>query len=393
MIDLKKKSDIDEKFRQSIAENLGCAEENLSSVVLPSEFPQLMAKLKRENFSTGDFLSEDFDKRYQNVLNRTLRANLHMHTLYSDGLMSVETLLNQSIQYANSVQENIGKDFPYFIISITDHDDFRGTIEALKIIAANPDRFINIKFVTGIEFSVGLKNPNIVKSPFSADMVAYCVSPFEREIVDFVNNTKQMRYFEAEKIFEELNKLGINDTLENAKKSLNLIKIAGSIGFFGFIRKYLNGKYKENPAFVENKVYIDTLFANKQGLFSPDADKITALVNKHGGYIGYAHPERIHLEKLDYSKISAEKFNTQRENGLYLLLKEAYDNGATILESNYQYTMRHYSPQLFDYIKVTNAFCGDFPQINTGGMDSHRSNIFSHTEDFTEAQLKSLLGR
>jgi len=379
------------EYKKILAENISCPVENLSSIVAPAEFINLLKKYAPENFYTGDFLSENFEELYKNVLDKTFRINLHMHTVESDGIISVEELLNQAVIYADNVKSKISDELPAFVISITDHDSMEGSKKALKIILENPDKFKNIKFVTGIEFSVKLDNENILKKPVATDLMGYCINPFDEDLNNFLQNIKNARNNEARKILSKLSELGINDDFETVKNSHSLIKIAGSMAFFDFIKRYIYKKYKKTPELIKHKEEIEKLFAGKQTEFSPSVREAAEVLSKSFGYIGLAHPGRIHLGKLDETKVFSTKERTLQEEGLYLLLKDSALQGAVLSEGNYQYTMRHFNEELYKLTDMTKFVCEEENLLKTGGTDGHKANIFTHTVDLTEEELKLLL--
>ena len=74
-----------------------------------------------------------------------------------------------------------------------------------------------------------------------------------------------------------------------------------------------------------------------------------------------------------------------------MLLKDSAEQSAIMTECNYQYTMRHYSDKLHKLTDVTLTACEDSELLKTGGTDSHRANIFTHTADLSENELDILL--
>jgi len=384
-------NDLDYNYKQVLAENLDCPVENLASIVGPIEFVHIINKYTPDNFYTGDFLSEHFDELYQNVLNKTFRINLHMHTVESDGRLTVEELLNQAVIYADNVKSKINDDLPAFMISITNHDSLEGTKKALKIIAENPDKFKDIKFVTGIEFSVTLDNEKILKKPLATDLMGYCINPYDEDLNNFQQNIKNSRNEEAQKILLKLSEFGVKENWETVKNSHVLIKIAGSMAFFDFIKHYIYKNYKKSPNLIKHKEEIEKLFEGKQTEFSPTIKEVADVINKSFGYIGLAHPGRIHLSKIDESKVFPTKNRDFKLEGLYLLLKDSVFQGATLAESNYHYTMRHYSEELHKLVDVTNLFCEEANLLKTGGTDGHRANIFTHTLDLSDEELNLFL--
>ena len=73
-------------------------------------------------------------------------ADLHIHTDYSDGIHTPESIIKKSLE-ANFTK-----------IAITDHDIFLGNIEASKIVK---ERDYNLEIIPGVEFSSFMKGKEI----------------------------------------------------------------------------------------------------------------------------------------------------------------------------------------------------------------------------------------
>ena len=73
-------------------------------------------------------------------------ADLHIHTDYSDGIHSPESIIKKSLK-ANFTK-----------IAITDHDIFLGNIEASKIVK---ERDYDLEIIPGVEFSSFMKGKEI----------------------------------------------------------------------------------------------------------------------------------------------------------------------------------------------------------------------------------------
>ncbi|MDD3594664.1 MAG: hypothetical protein PHX18_08575 [Candidatus Gastranaerophilales bacterium] len=133
--------------------------------------------------------SENFD----NINNLLYRANLHMHTQASDGAMSVQKLLDDAAAYADKVaasNPSLVSNAP-FTIAITDHDTTKGCIDALKIIAAAPEKYKNLRLVLGAELSTYHSNLPNVNENFSTHLLAYCVNPFKGDFASMVEQKQK----------------------------------------------------------------------------------------------------------------------------------------------------------------------------------------------------------
>lgn len=128
------------KIKQGLNDtfNLQCELKDLTSIATPIEIRSLLKKLKPQNYTPGELF----------------RANFHMHTDASDGKMSVTDCLEQCVDWANYLfkKGSIDDNLPYFSAAITDHDTAKNSKKAIEIISQAPDKYKNIKFLTGCEF-------------------------------------------------------------------------------------------------------------------------------------------------------------------------------------------------------------------------------------------------
>lgn len=179
--------------------------EQLSSVMSKEELLDVLPKLKQENYFAymEDILPNgEYKKIFQNtnLENGIFKIDLHSHTNYSDGQANVLDLLNNVVAYANKLKEKTNEKF---IFSITDHDNIDGVKEALKLIAGNPAKFENVRFVPGVELSYAHlgKNNEIVIS----EMLVHGINPYSSEFNEFVNKIPQARKNLFNNVISDLN--------------------------------------------------------------------------------------------------------------------------------------------------------------------------------------------
>jgi len=96
--------------------------ESLSSVVTQEELLSLLKGLKKENYIATE----------ENIKNGIFRADLHSHSVFSDGKASVEKIMEEVASYADELYKKTGEKFIY---ALTDHDTAEGVKLALKIIS------------------------------------------------------------------------------------------------------------------------------------------------------------------------------------------------------------------------------------------------------------------
>ncbi|GAA0782864.1 PHP domain-containing protein [Hathewaya limosa] len=111
-----------------------------------------------------------------------LRADLHTHTIASDGVLTINDLL------LKAKQKNLD------IVAITDHDSIGSLDEALKL-----SKTLNIKVIPGIELTTLYNNENIHLLGYFKD------SSFkDKTFQDFLLNTKLKRLERGKDILKKL---------------------------------------------------------------------------------------------------------------------------------------------------------------------------------------------
>lgn len=184
----------DEKYIENLAKNLSVAmgknvePQQLSCVMGKNELQAMLPKFEFENYNPTK----------ENILNGILKADLHSHTLYSDGWGKVENILNDAANYADQLHKKTGENF---IFALTDHDGLDGVKEALKIIAANPKKYENMRFVPGVELSFVHKlEKDSVKAlrgcnneVEGSELLMHCINPFSKSLNEFIDNVRANR--------------------------------------------------------------------------------------------------------------------------------------------------------------------------------------------------------
>ena len=193
--------DID--YKKQLLKSLDISPEEhltLRSIVGPQEFEYILKKYNNtpEIYSTNAVVDSTGKEKLQNVIDKKFRANLHIHTIHSDGKLSVQKLLDSAVKYADKLAKKIERnnieDFEPFTIAITDHNTTEGCKEAVRIIQNNPEKYKNLRVVLGIELSATEKEVNgyIPKKPYQIHLLAQNINPFDEEL-----NTKLERKVNA----------------------------------------------------------------------------------------------------------------------------------------------------------------------------------------------------
>lgn len=167
---------------------------SLESIMSGSELINELKVLKKENFVASK----------ENIEKGIFCADLHSHSLYSDGKASVDDILNQVAEYGDKLNQKSGKKF---IFSLTDHDSCEGIKEALKIISENPNKFKNVKFVTGAELSFLMKSDKSANPYETAEVLVYGFNPFEESVNNYFEILYTKRKNMVLEFIKDLNRL------------------------------------------------------------------------------------------------------------------------------------------------------------------------------------------
>ena len=197
--------------------------ENLTSIICDEDLEKFCKNFSEINFKPGErsdkYVLDSHNLKY--IKSGDFKANLHVHTKYSDGSSSVENILDK----ANEIAKTNGE----FIIAITDHDCVDGAKEAIEILSQNQDKYRNLKVVLGLEIStyaITLKNQ---KSPVSVHLLVYGINPFDTKLNEFLDKKRMLKLELAKQTIASLNKelatdLGYEFTLEEAALVHEMVK-------------------------------------------------------------------------------------------------------------------------------------------------------------------------
>lgn len=177
------------KLARDLSKELGekITTKNLKSVMSKSELLKELPKLTEQNYVASE----------NNIKNGIFLADLHSHSNFSDGQITVENLLNQAAEYGNKLEKLNGKKF---IFALSDHDGIDGVKEAIKIIAKNPEKYKNIKFVPAAEVSFVLpcQKNSVRYEKFKSDVqmpevLVYGINPFSENSKNFFERIYRLR--------------------------------------------------------------------------------------------------------------------------------------------------------------------------------------------------------
>ncbi len=154
----------DRAYKETIitnSQNPNFTIDRMASILTPSEIKEFI----RKNTNNPIIYSSK---------TKNFRANLHIHTLASDGYLSQQLLLNKAVSVAQATGNTV-------YIAITDHNTTEGAKKIVELLQANPEKYKNVKVMLGIEVFSEYINPNTY-SPVSIHVLCWGIDPYDPEL-------------------------------------------------------------------------------------------------------------------------------------------------------------------------------------------------------------------
>ncbi len=243
--------------------------ENLRPLVGEEELLEFI-KSNNEN-------SQIYTPSSKNIKNGIFRANLHTHTLNSDGKVSVKFRMDYAQNYA---EKNLKDGFMY--IAITDHNTVLGAKDVIKVLQKNPNKYKNIKIITGIEIYTKYKT-EFSKKPVEIHVLTWCINPYDKflnkefykkNLKDKANRGTHDREFTA--VIKMMSKYGIPGIAHPLRYTVHLKDKK---------YKYIDTLFKEysslsqKPLFTEGHYQVYDKFRERKYL-GREYDKYKIFINK-----------------------------------------------------------------------------------------------------------------
>ena len=124
-----------------------------------------------------------------------MKFDLHVHTTFSDGLLTPEEVVDLA------VQEGLDG------VAITDHDTTKGIDRAIK----RSTIYYNFTIIPGIEFSCVYKDEEV-------HILGYFIEYKSPELIKITDKLKNERIKRGYKIVDELNKTGLDINIDDVRK-------------------------------------------------------------------------------------------------------------------------------------------------------------------------------
>lgn len=192
------------------------------------------------------------------------KADLHLHTKASDGVLSVTELL----------EKVVGKGLK--TVSITDHDTIDGYLEA-KVPAAD----LGIELIPGVELTVLWKTMEV-------HLLAYDFNPQENSFLSMIANQKIARRLRMKKIVEVLKKEGVDIEYDEIRAVAGNGNVGRPHAAMVLVKKGYVSSVPE--AFIR---YLSTEKVKTVETEYIKIEDVIDVVKRAGGVLSIAHPGRL----------------------------------------------------------------------------------------------------
>lgn len=357
----------DYEYIQTLAKDMGAAfgikvkPRQLKSVVGPDELKSILKNLNFENYDSA------------NMANGLFRANLHTHTYFSDGNASVAQMLDSAVKYADELH---AKTKEKFLFAITDHDSLKAPKEALRLIAQDPKKYQNLRFVAGIEKSFSQPcPPGMDQQPTKIfEFLAYAINPFCPTLNKSIDNLQNARKSVAHLMIDEINN-AIPDTNLQLKDFFGIKNVPDKDFIMNINWNVYTSAKKMLPAHegtingIADKFKVrlkdDKLVFPSGHRFEHSLEEAVEPFKKSGfGFLSLAHPGYIAIPH----KYSAKEPFFDYMQDLISRFKKCAPEICIGAETNYQWYKEGYLqphiPKITEILKKNNL-------LPTGGIDNH----------------------
>lgn len=366
-------------------------------ILSEKDFIEKVKNLKEISYKAGERenpeIMDSHDFRY--VESGDFCANLHIHTEYSDGIMTVEELLEKSKNK---------------IVAITDHDTIEGCKKALEIC---PD---NVDLALGVEISTVAINFPKQPKPLPIHLLVYGIDPHDKKLNEFLDKKRELKLQLAKGTIKRLNEAlpEYNFTLEEASLCHPMI-LKGQDEVAHPMKKYTCGKILLNHFFPNADFTYEKPFFKYKYLFGTDSFVICykRALELYAGCSLPLIPEEV-LEKIQTAKDiytsshpsigkmlepfssfeETVEFVTTLNSGVMSIAHPARTRAYTpefytYLFNNFKkfgkekamffekYYQSYDGRYFIEWCPIINRTAESFGLLPTGGMDSHGSSITS----------------
>lgn len=309
-------------YKKQLAKACGIKESDyylFRPIIGEFELKSIIQTFEEKNFMPGRRLntSEVDSHNDDYIKSGEFKANMHIHTIHSDGRLTTDEFLEQAANLANQNYERTHQN-PALVVAITDHDCIDGAKEVLIKLSKNPLKYKNVRIVLGVELSTITNQFRHLKKPLLIHTHMFCINPFDSELNKFIDTKRNLKYKLATETIDKLNNR-LHPILERFKIKLTLEEAAlihelvtkGQDEIYLPMKKYVGGKLLFENYVRNNKDIIKILQTNNICIddlsYEHPYTKYKYMFKQGGGYSeNYKLALNVYLKNLIKEKNGAD---------------------------------------------------------------------------------------
>lgn len=226
---------LQEGIKEVFKEDIPAA--NFSSIMSAKEFKEELKNYKIQDFDINNENVEEGNVLYC--------ADLDSASTFSVGKTDIYTLLEQVAKTADRYYKKTGKKFTF---ALTDRDTVEGVQQAVRIVAAEPEKFQNLNFIPAMKMTFTHKVPS--KKTYqryeNSEMLIYGINPFSPKLVKSVKKRLEEREKMTIAFIQAVNKLypqfGYTVREFAEQNRINYQKDFGVSNLYWRVREYIETK-------------------------------------------------------------------------------------------------------------------------------------------------------
>lgn len=250
-------------------------------------------------------------------------ADLHIHTVASDGTCSIAERVKQA------------KNCDLTAIAITDHDSLSSNIEG------RTTHINSLELITGVEVRADVKDTKV-------ELLGYFVDPYDQQLDDMLTEIRDYRRDRNKRLIKRLHKTTSFD------QSYNNIRTEAD-GILG--RPHIANMLIEEGIVDSIGEAFDKYLASNGSAFVPmkriSASDVIDTIQNAGGVVSLAHPGRIRTENI---------------NGI---VNNLIESGLDAIEVKYPYNRTMSGDYADVSVEDVAVIAEEHELIQTGGSDCH----------------------
>ena len=205
------------------------------------------------------------------------KADLHIHTTYSDGKISPSEVINLAVSKGLKA------------ISITDHDTIKGYLKGIELLKSEQ---LAIELISGAEFTATFNDKDI-------HLLGYYFDPEHKELLEYLTACSVQRRRRMKRMIEWLN----SKNIEIDFQEVQAISKHATLARPHLARVLVEKNYVANSIEAFHKYLVEADKETRQDYFL-DASSLISMVHRAGGAVVLAHPAKLFtLQELEEIRI------------------------------------------------------------------------------------------